>query len=103
MNITTTHDDICINRHRDSDVSIEANRRAKLSKSEVRAQVYSIARSLGSFTSKDIGALIAKPINKFSGRLTELCAAGLIVKTAYRRDGCAVYRVARPDGQILLF
>lgn len=99
----TTHDDICISRHRDNAASNAANKVANLSKSEVRAKVYSIAQSLGTFTSKDIKDLIHKPLNEFSGRLTELCDAGLIVQTSELRGRFHVYRVVKRDGQIPLF
>lgn len=103
MNITTTHDDICVNRHRDSAASNAANKIANLSKAKVRAEVYSIALSLRVFTSKDILDRIHKTPNEISGRLSELADVGLIVKTPEIRDRCHVYVIPGPDGQIPLF
>lgn len=102
-NAAIQHDDVTINRHRDNAASVEANKRAKQSKSEVRRLVWDIACSLGEFTSKEIAERLGRPINTFSGRITELKIAGLVVETEHRRNGCAVLRIARRDGQVLLF
>lgn len=89
----TSHDDVCISRHRDNAASVAANERIRNSKSAFRAAVYELGRMLGEFTSKEIAVKLDKPLNSVSGRISELKAAGLIEETAYRRDGCAVLRV----------
>lgn len=98
----TTHDDICIGRHRDSAASVEANARANQSKSAVRAEIFRIAESLGVFTSKDIAERLGKPINTISGRITELKMLGYFRETELRRDGCALLKFVR-DAQPSLF
>ena len=98
----TTHDDVCISRHRDSPASIEANERIRNSKSADRAAVWDLASRLADFTSKELAVQLDKPLNSISGRISELKAAGLIRETEYRRDRCAVL-VAVRKGQPSLF
>lgn len=98
----TTFDDICIARHGDSAVSNDANRRARESKSKVRAAIYALICALPDATSKELAAKLDKPVNAISGRISELKAAGLVRETVFRRGGCAVLKAVR-NGQPALF
>lgn len=98
----STHDDITISRHRDNAASNDANRRARESKSKVRAAIYAILCAMPDATSKELAVKLDKPVNAISGRITELKVAGLVRETPYRRGGAAVLTAVR-NGQPTLF
>lgn len=84
--------DICENRHRGAPASVEANRR--VDKADGRRRVIEFARSVGSFTLKDLAAHLGVTPNMISGRISELKRDRQLVETGARRDGCAVLKLA---------
>ena len=83
--------DICANRHRGNAASRAANRR--VAKSEDRELVLGIIKSKGITYSKEIAAIMEKPLHTISGRLSELKALGLIEDTGERVEGCGCVRI----------
>ncbi len=86
-------DDICANRHKQADTSVEANKTVK--KARDREAVFTTLSVLKRGTLKDIAKVMCRTINEISGRLTELHKDGRIQITKDRRDGCRVYEVKK--------
>ena len=64
---------------------------------------YSVLKAinaLGECTLKEIGIHIDKPINTFSGRVTELKRHNIIVATGKRRDRCDVLRMRKDSDDV---
>lgn len=85
--------DICANRHGGNPQSKAANCRVGYTKAEQRRHVLTFIQVRGALgaTTDEVAAGMGKPPNAVSGRLTELKAAGLIVKCGTRRtrSGCS--------------
>lgn len=84
--------DICRGRHRGNLQSEAANKRVHSTKNSVLEEIYRLIAASAGLTSKEIGSLLNKQLNTFSGRLRELKNAGRIEPTGAERDGCAVLR-----------
>lgn len=90
--------DPCERKHGGNPCSAEAWERAQHGLNATRQTILDYIRSTGAngATSKDVQAYLevqvgqAVGLNVFSGRLSELRQAGLIVDSGRRRDGCAV-------------
>ena len=88
--------DVCKNRHKMSETSVEANLRAENTKTHWQAEVLKFAELYGKdgFTLKDVCRALDKPLNALSGRLSEVKALGLIEPIeGERREGCQVYQL----------
>ena len=78
--------DICQNRHRGADTSVLADK--QVSKAKDRALVLGYIRAAGSFghTLDEISILLDRPVNRISGRFTELRRDGQIIALETRRQ-----------------
>jgi hypothetical protein len=91
--------DICANRHKGAETSVEAHKTIQRSKSERREAVYkAIERRPGAgITVDELAELWQETPNAISGRFSELAQRGRIVKDGVRktRSGCnaAVWRI----------
>lgn len=83
--------DVCFSRHKGSPESVDANKR--VDKTKGQQEVLTLLSRGAWLTSKEIAALLNKPLNAVSGRLSELRAMGKIEKTGERRCGAAVLRL----------
>lgn len=96
--------DITQNRHRGNPESVKAHNRIAPSKESSRQKVYEYALSCGErgVTTDEVAARFDTTPNAISGRLTELKALGLLVRTEVCRktnSGCSarVFRATRKD------
>lgn len=87
--------DITVNRHRGHAASADANPSSN-AKRKSHARIFKILIGAGDrgLTSKEIGTILNKPLNTFSGRLSEMKARGMIVETGGRRGGASVLRIS---------
>jgi hypothetical protein len=85
--------DTTLPRHRGNPESTAAHESIKWKKAAARQIILRIIKEAGShgITAKGIGRILGLPLNCFSGRCTELCAAGQIKRTGRRDEGCAVW------------
>lgn len=101
MNQATLPFDICANRHRNSETSIDANLSAEKTKTFWQTQILLLADSREDLTLKDACRFFDKLPNELSGRFSELSALGFIEKVkdaegeTVRREKCAVYQIVR--------
>tara|TARA_Y100001973_G_C5170452_1_gene318723 strand:+ start:124 stop:444 length:321 start_codon:yes stop_codon:yes gene_type:complete len=79
--------DICENKHQQNAESVAANP-GKESKQRDRFRVYKIVLDKSGITSKEIAAIMKRPLNCISGRITELKKNGRIMAIG-RENGCA--------------
>jgi len=87
-------DDICKNRHRNSPASIDANTRASKTKARDAARILQFAIKVGGRVwLKQIERELEMLRNSVSARLAELKAAGVLVPTEERAEGCTVLRL----------
>jgi DNA-binding IscR family transcriptional regulator len=95
-----TFDDITISRHRGAATSIAANKTVQPSKAFARGAIIQLMalremKGDAGTTSYDIEKAFGWPKNVFSGRLTELKKAGLIVPVKGEiRNGCQALEIA---------
>lgn len=83
--------DICESRHRGSETSIAANARVAPHKDAMRRRLLEMIRSAAmGLTSAEIESELGIAKNRFSGRLSELKASGMIYETTATRGGCKV-------------
>lgn len=96
--MTPVLDDICANRHGGNECSREANRRVQKETDRMTIMTM-LSLSVEGMTLDQLSYHCNRPPNQISGRLTELAASGLIVKTGKKRktrSGCpaAVWKAA---------
>lgn len=84
--------DICRNRHKDAETSVEANIRANPTKHLWRLKVLGVITQLKTATLKDVCERLGRPENALSGRVSELKADG-VIEVCGRRGGFSVYRI----------
>lgn len=90
--------DICENRHRNAETSVEANPSDE-SKAIMRIKILNFGRTRRDFTIKDVCAAFGTTPNDISGRLGEMVMDGGLIRTGEKRkpaDGgrkCFVYKV----------
>lgn len=84
--------DICASRHGGNEQSQAAYERIEDGLPAARQACLDLIRSRGRLgaTAKEVAERLGKPLNAISGRLSELKAAGLVVDSQMRLDGCAV-------------
>lgn len=85
--------DICKNRHRGAETSIEAN--AKVNKPLEREKVLDVFRIFGTSYLKQVMRIVGKPANEVSPRLSELKADGILEETGERSEKCMVLRIKK--------
>jgi hypothetical protein len=89
--------DITANRHGGNPESNAAFDRSKDSHKDDSERIFLLIDSAHyGMTSHEIGERIGRPLNHFSGRLTELCAAGMIERCG-RRNGAAIWVSVQPQ------
>jgi hypothetical protein len=97
-----TMPDICERKHQGNAASIDAYTVSVNHHESDRERIYRfIARNIEGVTSKEIGRHFDKPLNTFSGRLTELVRDGLIRETDMRRNGARVMVAVNRQGRLL--
>jgi hypothetical protein len=95
--------DITANRHGGNSESVKAHKRISSIKSSTRQKIYeyALSRGLVGVTTDEVAEQFETSPNAVSGRLTELKALGLLVKTEICRktqSGCSA-RVFRATNQ----
>jgi DNA-binding MarR family transcriptional regulator len=82
-------------KHGGNSESIAAFESIRCARSPMQREVILCAEAMGSrgVTLKEISRTMGIPIQTVSGRLTELKASSMLVKTGVRRDGCAVLTI----------
>jgi hypothetical protein len=83
--------DISARKHGGNPHSVAANKRVAKDSQRERIRVYICACGWNGATSAEIEQIFGWAKNRFSGRLTELRLAGLIVDSGRTRDCCAVW------------
>jgi hypothetical protein len=96
--------DVTENRHGGNTESVKAHKRIAPSKESVRQKIYAYALSRGlvGVTTDEVAEQFSTTPNAISGRMTELKALGLLVKTEICRktqSGCSarVFRAIRKE------
>lgn len=82
-------DDICENRHRGSETSVEANPTEE-AKRESHQQIIALCRETGRVWLKSVCRALGKEKNEVSGRLSELKEMGVLMPSGDREEKCAV-------------
>ncbi len=86
--------DPCAGKHHGNPQSVDAFGRALPCLGHQREEVYSyvVSQGMHGCTVKELARYLGHPgeLNRYSGRLAELKAAGRIVDSKRRREGCAV-------------
>ncbi len=95
--------DITASRHRGNSASAQAFAESHDNHVRDRDVIYGlIERTADGLTSKEIGRILMKPINTFSGRLTELKQENRIKVATGRREGRQVHVKSGPPVQLML-
>jgi predicted HTH transcriptional regulator len=89
--------DIASNRHNGSEESTLAFQHVRNTIGEYHRDILRVMDRCGAMTSKELAAVLCRPLNSVSGRLTELRAGQWIEKTGLRRDGAAVLRRTKKE------
>lgn len=85
--------DICKNKHKGNRNSIAANLRALPTKQRVKDLILNIlADHPEGLICHEIAEILGKPLNTFSGRLSDLKAEGLIVEVGERNNAAVLRR-----------
>jgi hypothetical protein len=83
--------DITVRRHHGNAASRDANLLSSAVHVRDKEAIYALLRSTPSgLTSKEIGFTLNKPLNTFSGRISQLKADGKVRGTGRRRNGAEV-------------
>jgi uncharacterized membrane protein len=83
--------DICINKHKSSGPSNDANKKAAPNKARDREKILAYITGRETY-SKEIVRALQMPLQTVSARLADLKAMGLIVNTEKRAEGCGCVR-----------
>ena len=96
------NNEICSNRHRGSDTSIDALKSLPPElRTDISSRIYLFLKGTDGHTSKEITRLLQLNYTTVSARLSEMKRDGLIVQTNERREGAGVVVVT--GGQLGLF
>lgn len=97
----TPSDDITARFHKGSETSRLANLKTAPRKETDRMSIMEYARTVAGLTVKDVRRVLGLEHQTASARLTDLKAAGLLIETKERREGCKVLKI--PPGQPTLW
>lgn len=91
---TNLFTDVCATRHKGNPASIDANTRASKTKARDASRILQFAIKVGGRVwLKQIERELEMLRNSVSARLAELKAAGVLVPTEERAEGCTVLRL----------
>lgn len=94
--------DITSGKHKGNPASNSAFERGQSSHEAAKQRVYEMIADSKGITSKEIAERLGWALHTFSGRISQLKAAGKIVGTGERRDGAEVLVAVRKAEQMSL-